>query len=247
MMKYYLKYSFLFLIILSSFLNFAFSQEEDKLKKIEEDKDLPRDIEIVSVNDIKKLMSSTYERINDYSADFKWINGESNYKGKIQYKNPDKILMDFEEPHDQKIVSNGKTLYIYIPYLKVVCQQSLSKETESSILSTSSKKGLSRLLNEYSFSFYDTSSAQQFGSTEAYHLRLIQKRPDVGFKKMDIWVSKSGLILQSNGISQNGIKVSLSFSSIKINIELPDYIFDFEVPADAQIIRNIIVPFSDKK
>jgi len=62
---------------------------------------------------------------------------------------------------------------------------------------------------------------------------------------MDIWVSEGGLILQSNGISPNGINVSLIFSNIKLNTELPDYIFDFEVPADAQIIRNIIVPFSD--
>jgi outer membrane lipoprotein-sorting protein len=49
--------------------------------------------------------------------------------------------------------------------------------------------------------------------------------------------------LQSNGISPNELKVSLTFSDIRLNVELPDYIFDFEVPADAQIIRNIIVPF----
>ena len=63
---------------------------------------------------------------------------------------------------------------------------------------------------------------------------------------MDIWVSDKGLILQSNGSSQSGIKVSLTFSNIKLNTELPDYFFDFEVPPDAQIIRNIIIPFSEQ-
>jgi len=225
-----------------------FSQEIiDDTEKVEVKDILSKDIEIVSVNDIKKTMSSRYESINDYTAEFIWINGDANYRGKIQYKKPDKILMDFEEPADQKIVSNGKVLNVYIPYLKVVCQQSLGEETESSILLTTSEEGLSRLFNEYSFSFYDTSLPRQFGSTMAYHLKLIQKHPGVGFNKIDIWVSKNGLILQSNGVSQNGIKVSLSFSKIKLNTELPDYIFNFEVPTDAQIIRNIIVPFSDKK
>jgi len=202
-------------------------------------------INIISVNDIKAKMAEKFESIDDYTADFVWINSDAHYKGKMQYKKPDKILLTFEEPSEQKIVSNGNLLYIYIPYLKVVVQQLLTEETESSIIATTSEVGLSKLFDEYSFSFYDTSTLQPYRNTRAYHLKLSQKTPKVGFKKMDIWVSEGGLILQSNGISPNGINVSLIFSNIKLNTELPDYIFDFEVPVDAQIIRNIIVPFSD--
>ena len=203
-------------------------------------------IKIVSVNDVKKLMSKKFESIEDYTADFEWVNGEAHYKGKIQYKKPDKILLTFDDPKDQKIVSDGKVLYIYIPYLKVVIKQTLGEGTESSILTTGSEKGLYKLFNEYAFSFYDKSTPQKFDDTQAYHLRLTQKKPQIGFKKMDMWVSKDGLILQSNGISPNDIKVSLTFHNIQINSEVPDYIFDFEIPADAQVIRNIIVPFSEK-
>jgi len=201
------------------------------------------EIDIVSINDIKNLMSARFSSIEDYTADFTWENGDVKYSGIIKYKKPDNILLDFDEPEKQKIVSNGKVLYIYIPYLKVVCQQSLGEDTESSILSTTSESGLSKLFEDYSFSFFDTSVLRQFGKTKAYHLKLTQKRPKVGFKEMDFWVAGNGLILQSNGSSPSGVKVSLTFSNIQLNIELPDYIFDFEVPADAQIIRNIIVPF----
>jgi len=88
------------------------------------------------------------------------------------------------------------------------------------------------------------SHQEPFGDTMAYHLKLEQKRPKVGFRRMDMWVSRNGYILQSNGKSPNGLDVSLTFTNTVINSELPDYIFEFEVPADAQIIRNIIVPFS---
>lgn len=203
-------------------------------------------VNIVSINDIKSLMAEKFESIIDYTADFKWINGNVHYYGSIQYKKPDMILLNFEEPREQKIISNGKTLYIYIPYLKVVAQQSLGEDTESTILETTSEKGLAKLFEEYSFSFFDNSELQPFGSIMAYHLKLQQKKPQVGFKKMDIWVAQNGLILQSNGDSPGGVNVSLSFSNIRLNTELPDYIFDFEVPADAQIIRNLIIPFTEK-
>lgn len=203
-------------------------------------------INIVSVNDIKNRMIETFESIIDYTADFEWINGDVHYFGKIQYKNPDKILLNFENPKDQQIVSDGNVLFIYIPYLKVVVQQSLTEKTESDILTTTTEEGLSKLFNEYSFSFFDSSTPLPFRNTLAYHLKLTQKTPKVGFKTMDIWISEDGYILQSNGKSPNGLNISLIFSNIKLNTELPDYIFEFEVPADAQIIRNIIVPFSDK-
>ncbi len=210
-----------------------------------QDMDQDNPLTIVSVNDIKNLMSESFENMEDYTATIEWINGTVHYTGKISYKKANMILIEFEEPEDQVIVSNGTYLYIYIPYLKVVVQQSLGEVSESALLTTTSELGLTKLFDEYSFSFFDTSTLQPFGNTQAYHLKLEQMRPRVGFKKMDIWVSETGFILQSNGTSPNGIAVTLTFSNIRVNTELPDYIFDFEVPADAQIIRNIIVPFSD--
>ncbi|HEB30350.1 MAG TPA: outer membrane lipoprotein carrier protein LolA [Spirochaetes bacterium] len=208
--------------------------------------DTDEKINIVSINDIKKMMAEKFALIEDYSADFEWVNGNVNYYGRIQYKKPGKILLNFEEPEEQVIVSNESTLYIYLPKLKIVAQQALNEDAESTILAAASESGLAKLIDEYSFSFYDTSSLQYFKKTMAYHLTLNQKKAKVGFKKMDIWVSDTGLILQSNGSSQSGINVSLTFLNIKLNTELPDYIFDFEIPTDAQIIRNIIIPFSDK-
>ncbi len=237
-MKRHLLYLFIF-----SLLTLPIYAQEEIEEHPRENVDISESINIVSVTDIKNLMSERFKSINDYTADFVWINGDVHYSGEIQYKKPDKIFLNFNEPRDQKIISNGNVLYIYIPYLKVVCQQSLGEDTESPILSTTSESGLSKLFEEYSFSFYDTSTLQPFGNTKAYHLKLVQKSPKVGFKTMDFWVSENGLILQSNGISPNNVEVSLSFSNIKLNVELPDYVFDFEIPVDAQIIRNIIVPY----
>ena len=202
-------------------------------------------VDIITVNDVKQLMADAFANVVDYIADIEWINGNVHYKGKISYKKANKILIEFVEPEDQVVSSNGTFLYIYIPYLKVVIQQSLGEDTESTLLATTSEAGLTKLFDEYDFAFYESSTPEPFGDTMAYHLRLEQKRPKVGFRQMDMWVSRNGYILQSNGKSPNGLDVSLSFTNIQINTELPDYIFEFEVPADAQIIRNIIIPFSD--
>jgi len=202
-------------------------------------------LNIVTVNDVKQLMTDSFNSVEDYIADIKWINGKASYTGSISYKKANKLLIEFVEPEDQVISTDGTFLYIYIPYLKVVIQQSLGEDTESTLLATTSEAGLSKLFDEYDFAFYESSTTEPFGDTLAYHLKLEQKRPKVGFRQMDMWVSRNGYILQSNGKSPNGLDVSLTFTNIQINTELPDYIFEFEVPADAQIIRNIIIPFSD--
>jgi outer membrane lipoprotein-sorting protein len=238
-----LKKSFPLLLLFVLFVHNQVHAQET----IQTDDTSPVTMNIISVNDIKKKMSEMFESIKDYTADFEWINGNVHYNGSIKYKKPDKILLNFAEPRDQKIVSDGQILYIYIPYLKVVIQQMLTEDTESEILMTGTETGLSKLFDEYSFSFYDSSSTQPFRNTRAYHLRLVQKTPKVGFEKMDIWVAENGQLLQSNGRSPNGVEVSLIFSNIQMNTELPDYIFEFDVPADAQIIRNIIVPFSSER
>lgn len=221
--------------VLFTFSTFVCAQEVETVDSLN----------IVTVNDIKQLMSDSFNSVEDYIADIEWINGRASYTGSISYKKANKLLIEFEEPEDQVISTDGTFLYIYIPYLKVVIQQSLGEDTESTLLATTSEAGLTKLFDEYDFTFYESSTPEPFGDTMAYHLRLEQKRPKVGFRQMDMWVSRNGYILQSNGKSPNGLDVSLSFTNIQINTELPDYIFEFEVPADAQIIRNIIIPFSD--
>ena len=235
-----LKFLFITAGILSvvfAFSTFLFAQDADTAETIS----------IVTVNDVKQLMSDTFDSVEDYIADIEWVNGNTTYTGTLSFKKSNKLLIEFIEPENQVISTDGLFLYIYIPYLKVVIQQSLGEDTESTLLATTSEAGLRKLFDEYSFSFYDSSSFQLFGGTMAYHLKLEQKRPKVGFRQMDMWVSRNGYILQSNGKSPNGLDVSLTFTNVRINSELPDYIFEFEVPADAQIIRNIIVPFSDSK
>jgi outer membrane lipoprotein-sorting protein len=221
--------------ILLSFSTFTLAQEVETVDTLN----------IVTVNDVKQLMTDSFNSVEDYIADIEWVNGKASYIGSISYKKANKLLIEFEEPEDQIISTDGTFLYIYIPYLKVVIQQSLGEDTESTLLATTSEAGLTKLFDEYDFAFYESSTPEPFGDTMAYHLKLEQKRPKVGFRQMDMWVSRNGYILQSNGKSPNGIDVSLTFTNIQINTELPDYIFEFEVPADAQIIRNIIIPFSD--
>jgi outer membrane lipoprotein-sorting protein len=68
---------------------------------------------IVSVNDIKNLISESFENMEDYTANIEWINGTVYYAGQISYKKANMILIEFEEPEDQVIVSNG-TYLLYL-------------------------------------------------------------------------------------------------------------------------------------
>ena len=60
-------------------------------------------------------ISQRYGKIQDYEADITITRGEDIMAGKLFYKTPNLLRIDFTEPKDQVLVTDGKLLTIYIP------------------------------------------------------------------------------------------------------------------------------------
>ncbi len=200
--------------------------------------------DFVTVSDIVKKIKAKYGALESYQANFTIISkkmGKSKtQRGTLRFKSPSKLLMDFYQPSRQKIVSNGKMMWIYIPSMNVVAEQDL--KSDSGLFTAASKKGLRRLFSKYHYRFASKNQPEeQKDGQKMYTLVLKQKESRSGYREIKLWVSTDFLIKRALGKTSSGKTVDILLSNIKTGLNLSNGIFKFTVPARARVIKNPMI------
>ena len=173
--------------------------------------------EFVTVSDVVKNIKKRFSELDSYQADFKLVSEKYNEKmhqnGRVKYKASNKMIMQFRNPYGQKIVSNGKTMWIYIPSMNVVVEQDLKHE-DSSLFSTNTRSGLRRLFSKYHYKFASKKQPEeQSDGSKKYTLFLKQRESRSGFRTLKLWVSEDYFITKAYGESSTGKKVKIEFKN----------------------------------
>jgi outer membrane lipoprotein carrier protein len=200
--------------------------------------------DFTTVSDIVDNIRSSFGKIETYQADFTIVSEKMGktvqQKGIIKYKANNKLSIEFSQPFGQKIVSNGKTMWIYIPSMNVVAEQDLNSDT--GIFASGTKSGLSWLFSKYHYRFASKDQPERLDDgTKRYTLILKQKESRSGFRSMKLWVSERYFIVRAQGETSTGKKVDISFSDLKTNISIPGGDFKFDIPAHARVIKNPMI------
>ena len=198
-----------------------------------------------TVGDVVKKIKSRYNEIDTYEATFKISTeraGKRTYQsGVIKSKAPNKLSVDFDKPYGQRIVSNGKTMWIFIPGMNVVAEQDLQSES-GSIFAPGSKSGLRRLFSKFHYKFASKDQPETGADGKKYYtLFLKQKESRGGYRTMKIWCNENYMIVRASGETAAGKKVEIEFSNIKTNGDIPNGAFKFDIPSNARIIKNPMV------
>ncbi|MBN1898131.1 MAG: outer membrane lipoprotein carrier protein LolA [Spirochaetes bacterium] len=204
----------------------------------EDEQELPK---ITTVQDIVDKMVKKFESIKTFVANF-GIKAvvEGNLKkssGEIKYRRPDTFIMIYKWPKDQIIFSDGKLLKIYIPELNVVGEQRLETQYRSTFF-ISGKTSLYYLRSKYNFSFAKSNKPIMIGDMPYYVLKLEPKESLSEFKEIKLWVSKYWLIVKAEAETIGGTTITISFNQIKINKNLTEHEFEFNLPVNTQAIIN---------
>ncbi len=200
--------------------------------------------DFTTVSDIVDNIKSNFGKLDTYQANFTIMSdkgGKTNHQaGTIKYKAHNKLCIEFSQPFGQKIVSNGKMMWIYIPSMNVVAEQDLN--SESGIFTTGSKSGLNWLFSKYHYRFASKDQPEtQDDGTKRYTLILKQKESRSGYRKMKLWVTERYFIIRAQGETSTGKKVDIAFSDLKTNVSLPNGLFKFDVPSRARVIKNPMI------
>ncbi len=204
-----------------------------------------------SPSEVVKKIKKKYSEIKTIAADFQinTVNNKktTNMKGTCQFKNPGKIRYDFAQPNGDTIVSDGKTLWIFIKKIGAVGKQDLEIQKNNNsgepIFQAASGTGLSRIFRKYHYKFDSINQPQKGEDGKDYFVLALEQREKIGgFENMTLFIDANEyLIKKAIGRDSRGKESTIQYSNIQIDTEIEDGVFNYHISGNAKIVNNPLV------
>jgi outer membrane lipoprotein-sorting protein len=199
--------------------------------------------EILTATAYFDSLAARYAKVNDYIADITYTAKGDTMKGILYYRSPDMIRIDFSEPKDQVLSSDGKILKVYLPKYNVLLQQPLSGRGNGQMASLATKEGLAIMGKNYSKAYLvgpDPVPLEDGSSEMVIKLKLDWRNTSQGFRQLNVSVGKNGFIRRIIGVDVGYEQYQIDFTNIKTNQNIPATRFSYDGPATANIIDNFL-------
>ncbi|MBR4629993.1 MAG: outer membrane lipoprotein carrier protein LolA [Treponema sp.] len=196
---------------------------------------------IVTASSFFDSVSSVYASLRTYEANLDIKAGRTTMSGKVSFKRPDLLRIDFTNPSEQVICFNGDRLTIYLPGSSAILNQSVQANSGANMATS---QGLSLMKRYYNIA-YEKSSApvplSEGSSEQVIKLTLSRKNTAEAFRyiKMAI-LPESKLIRRIEGITPQGESFVFTFSSYATNVQIPDNRFVYDAPSSANNYNNFL-------
>src|SRR6476646_6258367 len=197
------------------------------------------------INDFNTLIDGvqrSFAQMSDFSADFVQkdqnpLNRNRQASGHLYLMRPRKMRWEYQMPEEQLFVSDGKTVYFYVPGDRQVNKEAV-KDTFDDRMPLMFLLGRSDLRNEFTrFELNPVDQKPFLQGTQV--VRMYPKRKmdikDVVMEADPANYQIRRLILNHNDGSQS----EFIFSNIRLNTGLKTPLFDFKVPAGVQVVQGI--------
>lgn len=189
-----------------------------------------------------KTISEFYGTIKDYEADFELVVGRTESAGKLSYKSPDLIRMDYTNPREQVICFNGDTLTIYLPGQDAVLQQQVTSGGSAANLST--PQGLSLMSRYYTVAYETGQNAERLDENSddmVVKFILTRKSAAEAFRYIKIAVTESTkLIRRIEAVTPKGERFVFNFFDYKLNQNISEQRFVYDAPSSANSYNNFL-------
>ena len=199
--------------------------------------------DIVTPSVFLDRVSSKFSEIRDYSADVT-ISAEGDQEpmaGRLSYRSPNRVRIDFTRPREQVLSSNGETLVVYVPRYSYVLEQKLQKRSESTLALMASSRELGYLKTHYSAAYVvgPEPVPLEEGSRELVTKLKFQSLSVDGFRRLEIAFDRN-LMYRRVTASTASRTIVMDIKNVRMNQGIPEARFDYRPPASANVYRNFL-------
>jgi len=188
-------------------------------------------------------VSARYGKIQDYTASVSIKQGDTVMKGKLYYKTPNLLRIDFTDPAEQVLVTDGTELTIYVPRYEVVLLQKLKRRSQAALATLASEQGLNLLKKNYAVAYLTGPGyvPLEDGSSEVVRkLKLTSRSTAEGFRQVNLAVGRNGLIRRITGLTLNYHEFVLDLTNITTNQNIPETRFKYDSPPYANVYQDFL-------
>ncbi len=176
-----------------------------------------------------------YEETKSFRAGFvqksyvKMMNQTVEALGEVEIKKPGRMKWVYSAPDPQVLVSDQKTLWLYLPD-----DNQVTKMTLESIYSSNAPALFLAGRGKLTDTFDVVRVMKEGGETT---LVLTPKKTDDTLEKLLLHAeNKSFQIVGSTVYDKLGNRTEMRFQNIQVNLDIPDSTFRFELPAGAELL-----------
>lgn len=181
-------------------------------------------------------IQNQYEKTADLEASFaqeyigKVMQQSQKGEGKVYFKKKGMMLWDYRIPN-QKLISDGRTLWLYMPEEKQV----FISPAEKMIKEFGFLVGEGDLRRDFKILNIIASYSQK---EETIVVEMTPREPQPFVSKFSLTVNKkSYFVTQVDVFDALGNVTRTRFMDIKTNVNLPGSLFQFQVPPGTEVIR----------
>ena len=189
-----------------------------------------------------KTISEYYSTIQDYEVNFEIKVDKQESAGRLSFKAPDLLRLDYTNPEEQVICYNGDTLTVYLSDSDAVLQQSITSETGAEALTT--PQGLSLLSRYYTIAYETGQNAEPLDEDSdemVIKFVLYRKSAAEAFRSISIAVSEqTKLIRRIEAITPKGEVILFDFYDYVLNPGITDQRFIYDPPSSANNYNNFL-------
>jgi outer membrane lipoprotein carrier protein len=184
-------------------------------------------------------IQNRYEKASDFEASFvqeylgKTMKQANRGEGKVYFKKRGMMRWDYTVPN-QKLLSDGHTLWYYQPEEKQVLVSDISKylKEKTPLAFLAGEGNLSR---DFDLLNLNESPSQK---EDNYVVELVPKEPFATLSKLILTVDKKTYtVLQTDVLDGLGNVTRTRFIDIKVNVGLSNSFFQFTIPPGTEVIK----------
>ena len=186
-------------------------------------------------------IQNQYEKVLTFEADFsqksyvKAMNQTQSVKGQVQIKKPGKMRWVYGAPDTQILISNEKTLWLYVPE-----EEQATKVPVESIYSSNTPALFLAGKGKLTHAFNVESVSQE---SQNIVVTLVPKNEDQSLARLVLLADKKNYqITGSTVYDKLGNKTEIHFNRIRVNQEIPEEQFQLKTPPGVEILDYTQTP-----
>ncbi len=202
--------------------------------------------DILTAGAFFQSVSEYYGTLSDYESSISILtdNKKNEMTGRVSFKRPNLMRIDFSKPDTQVICFNGNTLTVYLPGSRAIFNQEVSSSSSSAGANLATPQGLTLLSRFYSIAYETGPQAVALDEGNPEHvikLLLSRRTNSEGFRTIKLSINPdTKLIRRIEATSVNNENFVFNFTNYALNQNIPDTRFLYDAPSSANTYNNFL-------